>query len=64
MEEVEMGRHISADDTREFVVSFHDLQRAYRIAQLADIDPVDAMWMTISMDCRRTPAPAEEKKDE
>jgi hypothetical protein len=49
---------ISADDTRRFVVSFRDLQRAHLIAGLADIDHVDAMWMTICMDCEQAALPA------
>lgn len=53
---------VSADDTRRFVVSFHDLQRAHLIAALADIDHVDAMWMTICMDCE--PALAQEDEDD
>lgn len=51
--EVPDPKWVSADDTRRFVVSFHDLQRAHLIAGLADIDHVDDMWMTICTDCER-----------
>jgi hypothetical protein len=47
---------VSADDTRTFVVSLADLTNAYRTALEADIDPVSAMWMAISMDCANSAA--------
>jgi hypothetical protein len=66
MPEAPSPKWVNADDMRRFVISFHDLQRAHLIAGLADIDHVDAMWMTICMDCEPAalPAPDEGEQEE